>query len=99
MTYYNTRWISKTRFEVCQSTGGYGYHFIAYGLNISQEQAIELRRWIGDDPNRIRFDENPRGKPLQVLYTKRGEKRILPLDERDFLRLPWWSKNPKRTAN
>ncbi|GAG94740.1 unnamed protein product [marine sediment metagenome] len=96
MSYYNTRWISQTRFEACQSVGGEGHHFIAYGLPITQEQAIELRRWLEDDPVRIKFDEDPKGKPMQVLYTKREEARIFPLDERDFLMKPWWSMNPKR---
>jgi len=74
------------------SASGEGYHFIVRGLPISFETSLRLRRLLGDDTTRIMFDEEESGKPKQVLYRKKGKRQVLPLDEKNILALPFFSK-------
>ena len=84
--------------EVAESSGGKGYHLIVSGLPISFQQAIEIRRWLGDDQQRIKFDlqHKNQSKPKQILFTKKGKKRIKWLTEKHILALPFWSKVVKK---
>ena len=89
------------RMEVWLSSSGGGYHVVGYGLRLDQQGAIELRRLLGDDLNRIRFDEETltkplgRRKPMQVLYDKRGYGEAVKLDEGNILALPFFSRIPR----
>ena len=89
------------RVEAWISSSGGGRHVVGYGLRLDQRGAIELRRLLGDDPNRVRFDEETlfkplgRRKPMQVLYDRRGKGRAVKLDERSVLALPFFSKIPR----
>ena len=89
--------------EMCRSAYGCGYHVIAYGLPISFETSLMLRKMLGDDLGRIKFDEDSYrldlGKPLQILYTKKGEKSIERMDELNLLCLPFHSKIPRDHLN
>lgn len=64
--------------EIRISPTGRGYHFIVRGLQISKEQALEIRRKCSDDPMHIRFDMEAKGKPWGILWT---EKRVLSCPE------------------
>ena len=81
---------------MCRSADGGGYHIIAYGLPISFETSLMLRKMLGDDLSRTKFDEDSYhldlGKPLQILYTKKGKKPIERMDEGNLLCLPFHSK-------
>ena len=94
-TYFNLKRLGG-EVEVCRSADGGGYHIIAYGLPISFKTSLMLRKMLGDDPSRIKFDEDSYrlslGKPLQILYTKKGEKPIERMDEGNLLCLPLYSK-------
>jgi len=79
--------------EVCESSGGNGFHMIISGLNLTLQEVIELRRWLGDDTGRIYFDElGYQFKPKQVLFTKKDKKHIQWLDEGNILALPFFSR-------
>jgi hypothetical protein len=83
--------------EVCISSGGKGYHMIVSGLKLTLKQVIELRRTLGDDENRIFFDEmGLTYKPKQVLFTGKGKNRITWIDEKNILALPWWSQHGQK---
>jgi hypothetical protein len=51
-----------------------GYHIIAYGLPISQEEALYLREVYGDDQARIDIDARQVEKPKQILWTHKRMK-------------------------
>lgn len=95
-TYFNMKALAG-RVECARiSSGGEGYHFIVRGLPISFETSLILRRLLGDDVVRIGFDEEPSGKPRQVLYSKRGTREVTPLDEKNILALPFFLKTKPR---
>jgi len=74
-----------------------GPHLIVSGLPITFQESIELRRWLGDDTARIDFDEYLyEYKTKQVLFTKKGKDVVVPLDEKNFLCLPFCSRLPAR---
>jgi len=88
-----------------------GPHFIVYGLPITLQQSIELRRWLGDDGARVDFDEYLyEHKTKQILFTsktrmlpikgnvlcKKKKDEVLPLDEGNILALPFCSRVPAR---
>ena len=93
-TYYMTKWISQggTGYDANISSKEKGIHCIAYGLPITKEKSLELRRWLGDDPVRVHFDEDPQGKPTQILWTSKGKDEIRPLHLGNLLAKPFWSK-------
>lgn len=64
--------------EVRVSSSGRGFHVIAYGLDISYEESLKIRKMLGDDANRVMLDESIL-KPKQVLFSvKNGKKsRVL----------------------
>lgn len=51
-----------------------GYHLIWYDLKISEKQMFLLRKFIGDDPNRLWLDMCSPKRIKQVLFTS---KRII----------------------
>jgi hypothetical protein len=57
------------------SSSGTGAHILVSGLPISQQTAIVIRRVCGDDYARIAFDEESRGKPLQILFDEKHGRR------------------------
>jgi hypothetical protein len=61
--------------EVRVSAGGRGFHLIVRDLPITFEESLRLRKLCGDDPQRIRFDEESwrEGwvKPKQILWRKK----------------------------
>ena len=91
-TYFNMKTMGIV--EIAESSGGKGYHLIVSGLPLSFQQAIEIRRWLGDDQQRIKFDlqHKNQSKPKQILFTKKGKKRIRWLTEKNILALPFYSK-------
>lgn len=95
-TYFNLRHICRGRVtSINISADDDGVHLIGYGLPISFEQSLELRRLLGDDPARIGFDESRISKPKQVLWTKKNKNRVRFMTKNDVLRLPFWSKVPR----
>lgn len=95
-TYFNMKQLGEV--EVCISSSGKGYHLIVSGLPLTFQKALELRRLLTDDNNRIWFDEyGHKNKPKQVLFTKKGKRKIEWIDEKAILALPFNSKVP-RTA-
>ena len=69
--FYNLRYTG-AEVEVYRTTRG--YHIIAYGLPITQEQSLEIREILGDDRNRIRLDRVADQKPKQILWTHKNLK-------------------------
>ena len=62
-----------------------GYHIIAHGLPITEEQANLIRLALGDDPDRVYIDGLDGLKPHQVLFKyKRGYRRRR-IDVRKFI--------------
>lgn len=58
------------------SSSGEGVHIVAaMSSPIEEQEALAIRRALGDDPNRIIFDEQrPESKPSQILFdSKRGK--------------------------
>lgn len=90
-TYFNMKQLGCV--EICESSGGKGYHLIVNGLPITPQQSIELRRWLGDDQNRIHFDEHThKHKPKQILFTKKENRKIRWIDEKNLTAQPFASK-------
>lgn len=48
-----------------------GWHLIWKGLNISEAESIKYRKILGDDPNRIKLDEECTKRIKQVLFTEK----------------------------
>ena len=92
--YYNMKYLARggTAFDARISAHEDGIHMIVYGLPITFEQSLMLRELMVDDPVRRKFDEDPQGKPTQVLYVKKGEHRTRPLFRNTLLAKPFWSK-------
>jgi len=93
-TYFNLKRLG-LEMEI-ETSARKGWHFIIYGIPLSQEQVLELRRLHGDDLNRILFDEKPYPKPKQILWTKKGKAQVQPKTEKDLLSEPFYSKMPAR---
>lgn len=87
--------------EVERSPRRHGFHLIVHGVPPDPEIEHVMRCWFGDDPNRIKFDQESQFKPTRILFgTKWANGRrwnAEPLDERNVLALPFKSKLPKRT--
>ena len=66
--YYNLQYISDD-IEVYRTV--HGYHVIAHGLPITQQQAETLRIMLGDDARRIELDAMQIVKPKQILWTEK----------------------------
>lgn len=63
--------------ELWQSSGGEGYHYIEYDLNIGLERQRQLRQIYGDDQTRISLDGEriQNGSPfVNVMYHMKGIK-------------------------
>jgi len=57
------------------SCTGRGYHLINYGIKAPPKKIFELRRKIGDDPNRIKLDMCSKKRMTQVLFTSKKVKK------------------------
>ena len=89
--YLNLRGVAETYgsgFQARRSSGGRGYHLVAYGV----DAGLWDRAAYGDDPGRIHFDEVEPGKPPNVLYRRRGRREC---EAVDVLALPFWSRVPR----
>ena len=74
--WYNLRLTKPRILKGRISSGGEGVHIAAMLPHaISEYDMLEARRALGDDPQRIYFDETrPESKPSQILFdTKRGK--------------------------
>ncbi|MBA7593151.1 hypothetical protein ES703_00068 [subsurface metagenome] len=98
MTYFNCKRLGEV--EVERSPRGRGYHLIVRGLPPDHEAEYILRCLLGDDLNRVKFDQESEYKPTKILF---GTKWAMDgrrfdaqaLDERNILALPWKSNPPK----
>ena len=74
-----------------------GYHFQAYDFpKMSEKELYEFRRVLGDDENRVFFDEELHGKPEQVLFTRRHGRVRERLFWENIVALPWKATLPAR---
>lgn len=84
-----------------------GYHLEGWEVRNRAEEDV-LRRMCGDDPHRLRFDEESPLKPKRILFNRkvtwgalgrRRTGRAWELDVRNVLALPWklwrWRKCPR----
>lgn len=67
--------------EIWLSSSGRGYHIIIYGLKITFEQCLELRKFFGDDKLRVYIDSirDKVGHATQVLFTTKENKKAMKL--------------------
>jgi len=93
-TYFNMRQMGIV--EIAESSGGKGYHLIVSGLPLPFTKTLDIRLWLGDDAQRVKFDMQhlSQSKPKQILFTKKGKKHIRWIDEKTLLAKPFWSKLP-----
>jgi hypothetical protein len=86
--------------NVERSPGGRGYHLEGWAVRSRAEEDV-LRRLCGDDPCRLRFDQESPLKPKRILFQWKDGGRAVPLDIRNVLSLPWkvrrWRKWPRET--
>ena len=74
-----------------------GYHLQAYNLpKMSEKELYEFRRFLGDDENRVYFDEKLHGKPEQVLFARRHGRIRERLLWENIVALPWKATLPAR---
>ena len=74
-----------------------GYHLQAYDFpELTEGELYEFRRFLGDDENRVFFDEELHGKPEQVLFTRRHGRVRERLLWENIVALPWKSTLPTR---
>ena len=73
--YYNLRYMAQAfDSDVEAYETRRGYHIVAYGLPITQEEALYLREVYGDDLARVDIDARQVEKPKQILWTHKGLK-------------------------
>ena len=94
-TYFNLKHICGVD-EIRVSASGRGLHLFKRGLPITYEDSLLIREMLGDDPMRLRFDEEKNQKPKQILWCAKvinGERHeARTITERELLRLPFLSK-------
>jgi len=91
-TYFNMKYLFGKEPELRVSkSGGLNHHFVVRGLKISFLDSLNLRRFLGDDLNRIHLDEIGVGKPRQVLFIP-----FEYLTHPDFLSMPFKQIHIKR---
>ena len=84
--YYNLRHMAQAHGgEVEAYETRRGYHIIAYGLPVSQEEALYLREIYGDDLARVDIDARQVEKPKQILWS---HKRLRPSRQRLYIPSP-----------
>lgn len=98
-TYFNLKQCGRP-VEIRRSATGRGNHFLARGLQMSYEDALKVRAYLGECPTRLRFDSDTRShKPKAILWREKiiGGKvyKMQVLTEEDLLRLPFWSRPPQ----
>lgn len=75
MCYYNLWYITKIKPQIRLSASGKGVHLKVHGVNEGELVVNDIRRLLGDDTIRVKFDEERIAKPKQVLWTIKGGKR------------------------
>jgi len=61
------------------SASGKGRHFIVYGAGKDWDEICQMRRWLGDDPKRLKIDQILRKAchlQTQVLFTVKGGRHV-----------------------
>ena len=94
--YFNLKWLyPDKRIRVHRSSRGHGIHFEVEGV----KNNMEVRRWLGECPGRLRFSEirendnvlfHSKKKPSWRKWRNREE-----VDPRSFLSLPFFSHVPR----
>jgi hypothetical protein len=51
-----------------------GYHLVYRNVSKNNKEVLRIRKWLGDDKNRIKLDSQMIKKPQQVLFS---EKRVV----------------------
>jgi len=71
-TYFNLKYVfpdARIRVDLTRK----GYHIVAFSPKIRQENVIEYRKMLGDDPIRIMLDENRDDITSNILWSvKKG---------------------------
>ncbi len=75
MCYYNLWFITKIKPFIRLSASGRGVHLKVHGVREGELVVNDIRRMLGDDAIRVKFDEERLAKPKQVLWTKKDGKR------------------------
>lgn len=75
-TWYNLRYSRPMSLEGRISSSGEGVHIRAtYHTPLTDRQSLNIRRALGDDHQRIHYDETrPDAKPSQILFDKKNGK-------------------------
>ncbi|MFW6173128.1 MAG: hypothetical protein ACOC5T_05230 [Elusimicrobiota bacterium] len=64
------------KLEILPSSGGHGYHIIAWSkTGVNKEQLLGIRAKAGDDPIRIYLDSMS-GRMIQVLFDSKKKKKL-----------------------
>ena len=100
-SYFNAKaFFPHSRIEVTET--GHGFHIRIYRTCPSIEKNLDVRRNLGDDPNRLMFDENRKVHPLlhdwvDTLFSVKLDKGKLTAEQPcNVLSLPFTSKLPCR---
>ena len=100
-SYFNAKhFFPHSRIEVTET--GHGNHIRIHHKCPSIEKNLDIRRNLGDDPNRLMFDENRKVHPLlhdwvDTLFSVKLDRGKLTAEEPcNILSLPFTSKLPCR---
>lgn len=94
--YFNCKNIFGRVDEIRRSSRGHGYHLIIRGLPMTYIQSLKFRAWLGDCETRLKYDSDLSShKPKQILFCNKDKGHVQPIDERNLLALPFWSKIPR----
>jgi hypothetical protein len=101
MSYFNAKtFFPHNKVEIKET--GHGFHIRIYRRCSSIEKNLDVRRNLGDDPNRLWFDENRKKLPqlhgwIDTLFSVKLEKEKLTYEEPcNILALPFASQLPCR---
>ncbi len=75
MCYYNLWCITKINPLIRLSASGKGVHLKVHGVLEGEVVVNDIRRMLGDDSVRIKFDEERIAKPKQVLWTVKNSNK------------------------
>lgn len=84
--YYNLWYITNIKPFIRLSASGKGVHLKVHGIKDGEIIVNEIRKILGDDSVRVKFDEERIAKPRQVLWTvKNGKKAGVWTDDIDLV--------------
>jgi hypothetical protein len=103
-TYLNAKGLFGKNVKAKQT--GHGYHLRIYQQCASIEKNLDIRRSLGDDPNRIGFDEERQAYSLLqdwidtcFQWKRRNNEKPTHEEECNILALPAFSRFPARKPN